>query len=72
VAAEAGAALRYAYAVSPGHVEVTTTSGEWRSWRRYQCFSTPVRVVPADPTPGVRIASVIPEAGSFPPDALEP
>jgi YD repeat-containing protein len=72
VAEEGGAALRYAYAVSPGRVEVTTTSGEWRSWRRYQCFSTPVRVVPADPTPGVRIASVIPEAGSFPPDPLEP
>lgn len=72
LADEGGAALRYAYAVSPGRVEVTTTSGEWRSWRRYQCFATPVRVVPADPTPGVRISSVIPEAGSFPPDALEP
>lgn len=72
VSDENGAELRYAYAVSPGRVEVTTTSGAWRSWRRYQCFATPVRIVPADPTPGVRIASVIPDEGSFPANALEP
>lgn len=72
VSGEAEAALRYAYAVSPGRVEVTTTSGDWRAWRRYQCFPTGVRVVPADPTPGVPIASVLPEEGSYPPDPLEP
>jgi len=72
VAGQEGSTLRYAYAVSPGRVEVTTTSGAWRAWRRYQCFATPVRVVPADPTPGVAIASVIPEAESFPPNPLEP
>ncbi len=72
VMGEGGSTLRYAYAVSPERVEVTTTVGDWRAWRRYQCFATPVRVVPADPTPGVSIASVIPRADNFPPDPLEP
>ncbi len=72
VADAGGSTTRYTYAVSPGRVEVTMTSGESRSWRRYQCFAMPVRVVPADPTPGVSIASVIPDAGAFPADPLEP
>jgi YD repeat-containing protein len=72
IAGDGTAALTYAYAVSPGQVEVTTTSGTWRGWRRYRCFATPVRVEPAEPTPGVRIASVSPQVEEFPAAPLEP
>ncbi|MFO0625843.1 MAG: hypothetical protein U0325_09530 [Polyangiales bacterium] len=67
-----GGEARYTYAVTPSQIDVTVRAGAWQSSRRYRCFAAPVRIPPADPTPGVPIASVYPEAGDFPANAVEP
>jgi YD repeat-containing protein len=65
-AGDGAVGLRYSYDVTPQQVEVTTTAGTWRSWRRYRCFQTPVRIEPVEAAPGVPIGSANPDVEHYP------
>ena len=56
----------YAYAVSATQIEVTTTSGDSRTLRRYRCLAAPARFAPAEPLPTVPLPSTNPQVERYP------